>query len=151
MSPNLKTCFWYPQNLGSALKRYAEIFGDNFILANPKLPLGDNTLMDAEFTILGHELRAMAFPGGAELNYSSSLVITCDGQDEVDHYWNALLANGGQESQCGWLVDPFGLSWQIVPVQLLQHLTDPNPELAAYAMQAMLKMQKIVIADLAPK
>ena len=144
----VKTCFWYPQNLGDALARYSQIFGENFVLANPHLPLGDNSVMDAEFSIFGHQLRAMAFPGGEELNYSASLVISCDGQDEVDYYWNSLLADGGRESQCGWLYDAFGLSWQIVPKQLMQALSNPDPAAAQYAMQAMLGMKKIVISEL---
>lgn len=148
MTNTVKTCFWFPQNLGAALERYSEVFGENFVLANPHIAVGDNSLMDAEFTIFGHQLRGMAFPGGAQLNYSASLVISCDGQEEVDYYWNALIANGGAESQCGWLVDAFGLSWQIVPIQLMAALQNPNPEAANYAMQAMLKMSKIVIADL---
>lgn len=147
-TPSVKTCFWYPQNLGSALARYSQIFGENFQLANPRLPLGDNSVMDAEFSIFGHQLRGMGFPGGEELNYSSSLVITVDGQAEVDYYWDSLLAGGGRESQCGWLYDAFGLSWQIVPKQLMACLSNPDPAAAQFAMQAMLGMKKIVISEL---
>ncbi|MEN9989294.1 MAG: hypothetical protein RL508_273 [Actinomycetota bacterium] len=147
-TPSVKTCFWYPQNLGSALARYSEIFGENFKLANPNLPLGDNSIMDAEFSIFDYQLRGMGFPGGEELNYSSSLMLSVDGQEEVDYYWNALLADGGRESQCGWLYDAFGLSWQIVPKQLMECLSNPDTVAAQFAMQAMLGMKKIVIAEL---
>ena len=147
-TPSVRTCFWYPQNLGSALARYSEIFGENFKLANPNLPLGDNSIMDAEFSIFDYQLRGMGFPGGEELNYSSSLMLSVDGQEEVDYYWNALLADGGRESQCGWLYDAFGLSWQIVPKQLMECLSNPDTVAAQFAMQAMLGMKKIVIAEL---
>ena len=74
--------------------------------------------------------------------------VFCADQAEVDHYWNSLTANGGQESQCGWLKDRFGFSWQIVPTRLTELLKDPDPGRARRAMEAMLRMRKIVIADL---
>ena len=76
------------------------------------------------------------------------MFLRVSGQDEVDHYWEALLAGGGRPSRCGWLVDRFGLSWQVIPDELLAAMTDPDPEKAEYAVQAMLKQQKIVISEL---
>jgi predicted 3-demethylubiquinone-9 3-methyltransferase (glyoxalase superfamily) len=76
-----------------------------------------------------------------------SFMVNCQDQDEVDYYWDRLL-EGGQESQCGWLKDRFGLSWQIVPDRLFELLNDPDPARAAAATKAMLGMAKIVIADL---
>ena len=70
-------------------------------------------------------------------------MVNCDSQDEVDHYWDRLLEGGGQESQCGWLKDKYGVSWQIIPTELLTLLKDPDPERAQRAMQAMLQMRKI--------
>jgi predicted 3-demethylubiquinone-9 3-methyltransferase (glyoxalase superfamily) len=76
------------------------------------------------------------------------MYVDCTDQAEVDYFWNALTANGGEESMCGWLKDKYGLSWQIVPKQLGTLMGDPNPEKSQRVMDAMLKMQKIIVADL---
>ncbi|HPU04358.1 MAG TPA: VOC family protein, partial [Rhodoglobus sp.] len=77
-----------------------------------------------------------------------SLMVSVETQDEVDRYWNALTADGGEESQCGWLKDKYGISWQIIPTALGRLIGDPNRARAGRAMQAMFAMRKIVIADL---
>jgi predicted 3-demethylubiquinone-9 3-methyltransferase (glyoxalase superfamily) len=77
-----------------------------------------------------------------------SFQIMCADQEEADHYWDGLLEGGGQESQCGWLKDRFGLSWQVTPVRMIELLGDPDPERAQRAMQAMLGMRRIDIAEL---
>ena len=77
-----------------------------------------------------------------------SFVVSVKGQEEVDRYWDALLAGGGSPTACGWLVDKYGIAWQVIPDELMAALGDPDPEKAQYAMQAMLKQQKIVIAEL---
>jgi predicted 3-demethylubiquinone-9 3-methyltransferase (glyoxalase superfamily) len=74
-------------------------------------------------------------------------MIDCKDQDEVDHYWTAL-SEGGEEGPCGWLKDRFGLSWQVIPTRMNELLADPDPERANRAMQAMLKMGKLIVADL---
>ncbi len=81
-------------------------------------------------------------------NEAVSFWIDCDGQEEVDHYWNGLTADGGQESQCGWLKDRFGISWQVVPKQLNETVYGSDPEGAQRAMAVMLKSQKLVVAEL---
>ena len=81
-------------------------------------------------------------------NEAVSFVIDCDDQAEVDRLWDALTANGGEPGPCGWLKDRFGLSWQIVPGRLNELLNDPDPERAARAMEAMLTMGKIEVAEL---
>jgi predicted 3-demethylubiquinone-9 3-methyltransferase (glyoxalase superfamily) len=80
-----------------------------------------------------------------QFNEAFSYVVQCDTQEEIDHYWNSLIANGGRESRCGWLVDPFGVSWQIVPS--LPKLMS-NPATAGNVMQALLKMNKLDLATL---
>ena len=92
--------------------------------------------------------RFIAFNGGPhyKLNPAISLFVSCNTQEEVDALWSRFLAEGGKESQCGWLVDRFGLSWQIVPKRLLALMTDPDPARAQRAMQAMLTMKRIDIA-----
>jgi predicted 3-demethylubiquinone-9 3-methyltransferase (glyoxalase superfamily) len=88
--------------------------------------------------------------GGPQFTFDEavSFMITCADQAEVDHYWERLLEGGGQESMCGWLKDRFGLSWQVVPTRLFELLSDPDPARAQAASQAMLGMQRIVVADL---
>ena len=75
-------------------------------------------------------------------------MVLCEDQDEVDRYWDALTADGGEESVCGWLKDKYGMSWQIVPKALLELTTSPDRERAQAAMDAMMKMKKIEIAEL---
>ena len=83
---------------------------------------------------------------GFSFNEAISFVVECKDQEEIDNYWNQLTANGGAESMCGWLKDPFGVSWQIIPANIGQIMTDPAKGPAA--MQALMQMKKIVIADL---
>ena len=137
---------WFDDDLEKAIELYASLFGDVRARALQKDPAGK--LFVAEFEILGQKVQAMNAGPGHPHSDAFSFYVSVQGQDEVDHYWNGLLADGGQESQCGWLIDPFGISWQIVPVELEKALSDPDPEKAQYAMQAMFRMQKIVIADL---
>jgi predicted 3-demethylubiquinone-9 3-methyltransferase (glyoxalase superfamily) len=94
--------------------------------------------------------RFLAFNGGPHFSFSEgvSFFVSCETQADVDYYWDHLLANGGVESQCGWLRDRFGLSWQIIPTTLQQLLRNPDRAVAERAVQAMLKMQKIIIEDL---
>ena len=84
-----------------------------------------------------------------DFNEGISMVVMTDDQEETDHLWNSLIANGGRESMCGWLKDPFGFSWQIVPKRLLELMNDfEQPDKAQKVMQAMMTMQKIEISDL---
>ena len=93
--------------------------------------------------------RFIGINGGPDFPFSEavSFMVSCKDQDEVDYYWNRLV-DGGVESQCGWLKDRFGLSWQIVPDRLFELTNDPDPARAAAASRAMLRMRKIVIAEL---
>jgi predicted 3-demethylubiquinone-9 3-methyltransferase (glyoxalase superfamily) len=110
------------------------------------MPAG--TVLTATLLLEGQEF--MLLNGGPEFkfNESVSFFVPCESQAEVDELWNKLTSDGGEESQCGWLKDKFGLSWQIVPTILNQLLSDPDPVKASRVMQAMLKMQKINIAEL---
>jgi len=102
--------------------------------------------MTAEFSIYGHELVGMGWPGGDTFNNSISLALAVDGQDEVDRMWDAITEDG-KAGQCGWCVDPFGVSWQITPIQMGEYLGSSDPEQQAYAWQAMRSMGKIVLKD----
>lgn len=108
---------------------------------------------DGSYTLVSFELDGQAYQAmdaGPHFSFSEgiSLYVHCASQEEVDHYWNGLIANGGEPSQCGWLKDPFGVSWQIIPEQLIKLTSDPDPEKAHRATQAMLTMQKIVISEI---
>src|ERR1700755_774762 len=109
-------------------------------------PVG--SVLTIEFEIEGQKF--VALHGGPlfKFNESISFVINCETQEEVDYFWRKLTADGGEESQCGWLKDKFGLSWQVTPTVLGRYLGDPDRTKANRAMQAMMKMQKIIIADL---
>jgi len=94
--------------------------------------------------------RFIALNGGPDFQFSEaiSFSIDCEDQAEVDRYWDALIDGGGEPSQCGWLKDRFGLSWQVVPRQLNEMFESPDREAAKRAMEAMLKMQKLDVAKL---
>ena len=104
--------------------------------------------MSMTFELRGQEF--MALNGGPLFQFTPavSFVVKCETQAEVDHYWQGLLAGGGDEQPCGWLKDRFGLSWQVIPVALGRALSAPDPARAGRAMQAMLQMKKIDIAAL---
>ncbi len=119
---------------------YVSIFKEaNVLSVSPML---------VRFSLNGQEFSALN--GGPMFKFTEaiSLMVSCEDQEEVDYYWNALLADGGSESQCGWLKDKYGLSWQIVPVQLGQLLGNIDPKKANNVMQAMLKMRKLDVAAL---
>ena len=105
-------------------------------------------MVSATFTLDGQQF--IAINGGPQFPFTEAVSFTvhCRDQAEVDYYWQRLLDGGGQESQCGWLKDRFGLSWQIVPERLDELLRDPDPLRAEAAARAMLGMSRIVVADL---
>lgn len=111
-------------------------------------PLLEGALLHASFELDGQ--RFMAMDGGPHFSFSqgASIFVNAQTQDEIDRLWNALTADGGEPGQCGWLKDRFGLSWQIVPPVLGQLMSGPDRERAGRVMNAMLKMNKLVIEDL---
>ena len=143
---------WFDDRLEEAVNFYVSVFKDGKILNISRMPGADakhpGKAFSAEFELQGQ--RFMALNGGPEFTFTEaiSFFVKCENQSEVDYYWNALTADGGEESQCAWLKDKYGLSWQIVPNALVRYLGDPDPAKAQRVMQAMLKMQKIDIAEL---
>ncbi|MFJ5956335.1 VOC family protein [Paenarthrobacter sp. NPDC092416] len=138
----ISTCLWFENQADEAARFYTSVFEDSSI--GQSMPGPDGGVITVEFEIEGRQF--MALNGGQAFNFTEavSLVVNCDSQDEVDRYWAALL-DGGEESQCGWLKDKFGLSWQIVPTALPALLSGPDPAGAQRAMEAMLKMRKLDI------
>ncbi len=137
-----------------ALNLYTSIFKNSSVAGIMRYGPGETeregTVTHAQFSLDGGVF--MVIDSGAEhgfqFNEALSFVINCEGQAEVDYYWEKLIADGGQESQCGWLKDKFGVSWQVVPVELHQLLADPDPARAQRATGAMMQMQKIDIEKL---
>ncbi|CAN5435407.1 VOC family protein [soil metagenome] len=152
MSKNKITPFlWFDNNLDEAITFYKSVFKNVTVGYSRKYPEGGmgkpGTIMTANFNIDGQEF--MGLNGGPYFKFTEaiSFFVNCDGQEEVDFYWEKL-SEGGSKSRCGWLKDKFGLSWQIVPSQLGELLSNPDPEKAKRVTQAMLKMEKLIIADL---
>ena len=150
---HVRTCLTFKDRAEEAVKLYTSLFPNSRIKEISRVeadagPLKKGQLLTAIFELDGHEFRA--FDGGETFSFSEgiSMDVACKTQEEVDKYWNALTANGGEEGPCGWLKDRFGVSWQIVPVQLGQMLSDPKSGNSEAALQAMLKMKKLDIAEL---
>jgi len=143
---------WFDNNAEEAVQFYTSIFKNSKMGAVSRYgeagPGPEGSVMVATFEIEGVQFTALN--GGPMFKFTEaiSFVVNCESQEEVDHYWNELTADGGKESRCGWLKDKFGLSWQIVPTALGKMMRDPDKEKAKRVMQAMLKMNKIIIADL---
>lgn len=137
---------WFDNDAEEAIAFYSSLFPSASVIEENRGP--DGSLFYALFSLAGQ--RFMALNGGPQFAFTEaiSMFVSVETQDEVDHYWNALTADGGQESQCGWLKDKYGLSWQIIPNALMRYQVDPDRALADRVVQAMLTMQKIVIADL---
>jgi len=138
-------CLWFDDDLEEAAAFYTSIFPDAEV---GRLTRRDGRVLAGEFTLAGTTFRAInGGPDHAGFTPTISFAIDCADQAEVDYYWHSLV-DGGQESMCGWLVDRFGLSWQIVPTGLYDLLSDPDPVRATAASQAMFTMRRIVLADL---
>jgi two-component system sensor histidine kinase QseC len=104
--------------------------------------------MTVAFELAGHPVTAINGGPHYKLTPAVSLVVSCETQEEIDHYWDALLADGGKPSMCGWLTDRFGLSWQVIPSALGKLLTDADPAKAARVGQALMTMQKLDLGAL---
>ena len=147
----ITTFLWFNDQAEEAINLYVSIFKNSKIINMNRYGEsetdGQGKVMTATFEIEGQEF--MALNGGPHYQFTPaiSLFVSCVTQEEVDELWNKLSA-GGEESQCGWLKDKFGLSWQIIPTALGELMSDPNPVKAQRVMQAMLQMGKIDIAKL---
>src|ERR1700712_490261 len=144
--PTITPFLWFDHDLSEALEFYAGVFGDLGVKVLQG-SLGGAGLLVARFTVLGQTFEAMQAGPGHPHTDAFSIYLRVNGQDEVDRYWNALT-EGGTEVACGWLTDRFGISWQIVPVELEAALSDPDPEKAKFALDAMMTQKKIVISEL---
>lgn len=144
---------WFDNNAEEAIDFYLTVFKHAKKGNSQRYPAGspgsmDGKYMTGTFSLEGQEF--IALNGGPVFKQTEafSLVIDCKDQEEVDYYWNKLTADGGQESQCGWLKDKFGLSWQVTPSILPELMNSKDPAQNGRVMQAMLKMSKIIIKDI---
>ena len=140
-------CLWFDGQAEQAAEHYTSIFPDSAVTSISRLP--DGSALVVEWTLDGQPYQGLNGGHRPEHPFTEaiSFSISCADQAEVDRYWDAL-SDGGRESQCGWLTDRFGVSWQVVPTRLGELLGDPDPERSQRAMQAMLGMQRIVVAEL---
>ncbi|WP_223646030.1 VOC family protein [Corallococcus sp. EGB] len=144
-------CLWYERNAEEAAAFYARTFPDSSVGAKHHAP-GDypdgkkGDVLTVEFTVLGFP--CIGLNGGPAFKHSEafSFQVSTKDQEETDRYWNAIVGNGGQESQCGWCKDKWGLSWQITPAALTDGMSDPDPAARKRVFDAMMKMKKIDIA-----
>jgi predicted 3-demethylubiquinone-9 3-methyltransferase (glyoxalase superfamily) len=144
---------WFDDGILDAIERYRAVFGDVQVHGRDEFPGGEKGEADVstlvvEFTVLGQRVMGMNAGPHFPQTEAFSFYVRCADQAEVDRYWDGLTADGGAPSQCGWLKDPWGVSWQIVPEALERLSLDPDREAALRVQRAMLGMQKIVVADL---
>jgi predicted 3-demethylubiquinone-9 3-methyltransferase (glyoxalase superfamily) len=147
------THLWYAKDAEEAAKLYASIFPDSrvervtpLLSDSPSGPPGSVKVVD--FTLLGQPFQAMTAGPHHDFNDAISIVVQCDDQAELDRYWNALIESGGKEQACGWLIDRYGLRWQIVPAVLDEMMADKDPARSKRVTDAMLKMVKLDVAAL---
>ena len=143
---------WFDTEAEAAANFYVSLFADSTIIDVARWgqgsPYVEGSVMSVTLDLAGQQY--ILFNGGShfKINESFSLFVSCEDQAEVDRLWNALIADGGSPSQCSWLKDKFGVSWQIVPKALMRLLGDPDSAKAGRVMQAMMQMTKIDVAEL---
>ena len=153
MVPKNTICLWYDGSALDAAQFYAETFPDSSVgrvlRAPGDYPSGEQgDVLTVEFIVVG--MPCLGLNGGPAFKHTEafSFQIATDDQAETDRLWNAIVGNGGQESECGWCKDKWGLNWQITPIALTQAITDPDPAAAQRAFEAMMTMGKIDIAKI---
>jgi predicted 3-demethylubiquinone-9 3-methyltransferase (glyoxalase superfamily) len=149
----ISPCLWFNGEAEEAATFYTSLFPDSRILSVDRSPADTpsgpkDMVLTVDFA-LGDQT-FIALNGGPDFTFNESISfsIDCEDQAEVDRYWDALIAGGGEHSVCGWLKDRFGVSWQVVPRQLTEMLRSRDREAAGRAMEAMLKMTKIEVKEL---
>lgn len=143
--PMIETCFWYDATAHAAARRYVDLFDDAEIL-DP--PVADEEPLIVRWRIGDQRFLGLNGGPGHPPTDAASVAVLVDGQAEVDRLWDGLISDGGAPGRCGWLADPWGVSWQIVPRQLHELLADPDPRVAQAVTEAMLQMSRLSVPDL---
>ena len=150
-TPSISTFLWFERNAEAAAEFYTTLFPNSRITKIARWgdggPAPKGSVMTVAFELAGHTLTAINGGPHYKLTPAVSLVVSCETQAEIDHYWDKLL-EGGQVIECGWLTDKYGVSWQIVPNILLDMISSTDRAAARRATEAMLKMKKLDIAEL---
>ena len=146
-------CLWYDREAEEAAQFYARTFPDSSVgrvfHAPGDYPSGKKVnVLTVEFTVMGIPCLGLNGGPGVEHSMAFSFQVKTMDQAETDRYWNAIVDNGGEESQCGWCKDKWGLSWQITPISLTKAIAHPDPVVAKRAFDAMMNMKKIDIATI---
>ena len=145
-------CLWFDTQAEDAASFYVSVFPNSRILETSRYPEGApkpaGTVLTVDFELNGQRMQALN--GGPEFTFSEavSLTIECESQAEVDTYWSKLTADGGEESQCGWLKDKFGFSWQVVPARVSEMMATKDPAAFKRVFDAIMPMRKLDIATL---
>jgi predicted 3-demethylubiquinone-9 3-methyltransferase (glyoxalase superfamily) len=149
----ISPCLWFDGQAEEAAQFYTSLFPNSHVDHVDRSPADtpsgpEGTVLSVNFTLGGRSFTGLN--GGPDFKFTEaiSLSIDCDDQAEVDRLWETLIENGGEPSVCGWLKDRYGLSWQVIPKQLPEMLSSPDRAAAKRAMEAMLKMTKIEVAEL---
>ena len=137
---------WFDTQAEEAMIFYVSLFKNSKVNNISRGP--DGKTFTVAFELDGQEFIGLNAGPQFKFNESISMFVHCEDQSEVDYFWSKLTADDGEESMCGWLKDKYGLSWQIVPKQLGELMSDPDPEKSGRVMQAMLQMKRIIVADL---
>ena len=140
------TCLWFDTDAEEAALFYTSILENSRITAISRRPGGQ--ALTVEFELAGVAFQALNGGPHFKLSEACSLSVACGTQEEIDRLWKTLVADGGEEGQCGWLKDRFGLSWQIVPTALRAMMTDSDPSRVARVVAAFMRMQKLDLAEL---
>lgn len=148
--PTITPCLWFDTQAADAANFYVSVFPNSRILEvthyGPNTPMPEGTVLTVEFELDGQRYTALNAGPQFTFDEAISFQIDCASQEEVDRYWAALTADGGQESQCGWLKDKFGVSWQVVSRELIDLIFHSDPVTGEAAMQAMMTMRKLDVA-----
>lgn len=150
--PRINPCIWFDNQAEEAAQFYCSVFPNSKILSVLRNDEGDpgqaGSVLYIEFELDGAKFAGLNGGPVFPQTEAVSFVVDCDGQGQVDRYWNALRAGGGKESQCGWLKDRYGVSWQVVPKRLMELHQDPDPARRRRVMAAMMQMVKLDVAEL---
>jgi predicted 3-demethylubiquinone-9 3-methyltransferase (glyoxalase superfamily) len=144
---------WYAREAAEAARFYATLFPDSRVDSVSSLPTDSpsgpaGSVQVVEFTLFGQSFKAMSAGPHHEFNDAISLMVSCESQAELDEYWDGILKHGGKPQACGWINDKYGVRWQIVPIQLLAMMADPDKTKAGRAAREMMNQVKFDIAKL---